>query len=340
MTLLAQHDVALAPFTTFGVPAQARRLVHVSDEAALAALLDDDAFRHGPRLVLGGGSNVLFTRDFPGTVARIELKGITVIDDQPDTVQVRVAAGEIWHDFVRSALAHGWFGLENLSLIPGTVGASPVQNIGAYGTEAGERIVQVDAVEIATGTLHHFDHAGCRFGYRDSVFKREWKDRLIITAVHFRLDRHASPRTGYGDISRELDAAGIVTPTPLDVSDAVCRIRAAKLPDPARLGNAGSFFKNPVVTQATADRLHAAHPGLVSYPHGAGLVKLAAGWLIDHAGLKGLVRGQAAVHDRQALVLVNRGGASGEEVLALARHVQQTVRDRYDVEIEPEPIIL
>ncbi len=340
MTLNAQHDVALAPYTTFGVPAQARRLVHVRDKAALAALLDDDAFRHGPRLVLGGGSNVLFTRDFPGTVARIELKGITVIDDQPDTVQVCVAAGEVWHDFVRSALARGWFGLENLSLIPGTVGASPVQNIGAYGTEAGERIVQVDAVEIATGTVHHFDNTTCRFGYRDSVFKREWKDRLIITAVHFRLDRHASPRTGYGDISRELDAAGIVTPTPLDVSDAVCRIRAAKLPDPARLGNAGSFFKNPVVTQATADRLHGAHPGLVSYPHGDGQVKLAAGWLIDHAGLKGLVRGQAAVHDRQALVLVNRGGASGEEILALARHVQQSVRDRYDVEIEPEPIIL
>ena len=339
MTLAIETHSSLARLNTFGIAASAERLVRLREPADIAALLADPGFRAGPRLILGGGSNIILTGDFPGTVAKVELRGITARDDGDDVI-VEAAAGEGWHTFVRHTLAQGWYGLENLSLIPGTVGACPVQNVGAYGVEVKDHIVAVNAVELASGAAVRFGNADCRFAYRDSLFKQEGRDRYLITSVAFRLHKTPALRIGYGDIARELAAAGLDHPTPLDVSDAICRIRAAKLPDPAELGNAGSFFKNPVVDAATLAGLLARYPDLVHYPAGGGRAKLAAGWLIDRAGWKGRALGPAAVHDRQALVLVNRGGARGADVLALAEAVRAAVREQYGVELEMEPLVV
>ncbi|RXZ42454.1 UDP-N-acetylmuramate dehydrogenase [Crenobacter cavernae] len=341
MSLTFHERVSLKPYNTFGIAVSARRFTTLSDLDDLPALLDCAPYREGPVLFLGGGSNLLFTRDYPGLVVKLELSGVRVLAEDETGVLVEAAAGEAWHPFVRSTLAEGWSGLENLSLIPGTVGAAPIQNIGAYGAEVKDTIEAVVCADLDNGGAEVvLSNADCRFAYRDSVFKREAAGRLLVTAVRFRLSKTPQVKTGYGDIAGELARMGIAEPTPLDVSEAVIRIRQAKLPDPAVLGNAGSFFKNPIVDAGHAERLIARFPAMPHYPAGEGRVKLAAGWLIDAAGLKGYRDGDAAVHDRQALVLVNHGGASGSQIRALAQKVQDTVFERYGVRIEPEPIVL
>ncbi|MEM5435009.1 UDP-N-acetylmuramate dehydrogenase [Paraburkholderia diazotrophica] len=333
---------ALKSRNTFGFDVRARLACHVESEAQLLAAVRDPRAAGLRRLVLGGGSNVVLTGDFDGLVLLIGLRGRKLVREDADAWYVEAAAGENWHDFVSWSVAEGMPGLENLALIPGTVGAAPIQNIGAYGLEMCERFASLRAIELATGEPVEFNADDCRFGYRDSFFKQEGRDRFVITAVTFRLPKAWTPRAGYADIARELAAVGIgdATPTPLAIFDAVVAVRRAKLPDPLALGNAGSFFKNPVVDAAQFDALLAKEPGLVSYRQADGRVKLAAGWLIDRCGWKGRAMGAAGVHERQALVLVNRGGASGAEVLALAKAIQQDVAQRFGVELEAEPVCL
>lgn len=338
MTITFQQHVSLQPFNTFGIAASARRYTELQQLSQLPALLTE---LDGPVLWLGGGSNLLLRDDYPGTVVRILLKGIRLLADDGDSVVIEAAAGENWHDFVCHTLQQGWCGLENLSLIPGTVGASPIQNIGAYGVEVKDCITEVVCADLQHGgAAVTLANADCRFAYRDSVFKQH-AGRYLVTAVRFRLSRHAHSKTGYGDIAQQLQAMGISgTPTAQEVSRAVIAIRQSKLPDPAQLGNAGSFFKNPIVDSEQAATLLARFPALPHYPAGEGKVKLAAGWLIDQAGLKGYRDGDAGVHAKQALVLVNYGQASGRQIAALAAKVQATVLARYGVALEAEPIML
>jgi len=341
MKLSIQSHVSLKPHNTFGMEVQAAQFCRLTDLAQLPALLADSNYQRGPVLWLGGGSNLLLTRDYPGLVVKVELGGIRLLQQDGDSLLVEAAAGENWHQFVRHCLQQGWYGLENLSLIPGTVGACPVQNIGAYGVEVKDHIEQVVCADLtANAATVVLDNADCHFAYRDSIFKHAAAGRLLVTAVRFRLSRQPQLKTAYGDIQQELEHRGITQPSPLDVSNVVMAIRASKLPNPAELGNAGSFFKNPVIAQQQADALLQRFPTLPHYPAGPGKVKLAAGWLIDQAGLKGYRQGDAAVHARQALVLVNHGTASGSQMWALARHVQETVRQRYGVELEAEPLVL
>ncbi|MDN0083994.1 UDP-N-acetylmuramate dehydrogenase [Crenobacter sp. SG2305] len=341
MSLTFVSDHPLTSLNTFGIAVRARHFTPLAELTDLPALLASEPYRTGPVLWLGGGSNLLFTRDYPGLVIKVALKGIRVLEEDGNTVLVEAAAGETWHDFVCHTLAEGWSGLENLSLIPGTVGAAPIQNIGAYGVEVKDALESVVCADLTRGGEPVvLSCADCRFGYRDSVFKHEAAGRLLVTAVRFRLLRHATLKTGYGDIQRELDTQGISAPTAQDVARAVIAIRQSKLPDPTVLGNAGSFFKNPVIDTEQADALLARFPTLPHYPAPTNRVKLAAGWLIDQAGLKGYRQGAAGVHEKQALVLVNHGGASGSEIRALAQHVQDTVQERYGVALEPEPLVL
>lgn len=326
----------LTRFNTFGIAARARFFAAPSSEAQLASLLHSVCARNLPLMVLGGGSNVIFGGDFDGLVIHPDMRGIQCLGADSDHYLIEAAAGEPWHDFVQYALAQGWHGLENLSLIPGTVGASPIQNIGAYGIEVTDRLHSLTAMEIASGQLREFSHDECRFGYRDSVFKQELRDRYIITRVRFRLLRRPLPKIDYGDIRAELAARGLERPTPRQVAAAVIAIRSRKLPQPSVLGNAGSFFKNPVVSAAKLATLQATWPDIVSYPQGVG-AKLAAGWLIERSGWKGRRIGPVGSYERQALVLVNHGGATGADVVRVARAIQQAVREQFDVELEMEP---
>jgi UDP-N-acetylmuramate dehydrogenase len=335
MQLIAHAD--LKPFNTFGIAARAERLARFADADQLRALLAAPELAGMPRLVLGGGSNVLFTRDFPGAVLLNEVPGIAVERRTDDHVWVKAGAGVAWHALVMHAVAQDWGGLENLSLIPGKVGAAPMQNIGAYGVEIKDCFERLEALRVSDGELVTFHRADCSFGYRESFFKREGRDRFIILSVTFRLTlRHHALRTGYGNIRDELARRSITAPTIRDVSDAVIAIRRSKLPDPAVLGNAGSFFKNPVVPEALARRIKAAHPDAPTYPAGEGLVKLAAGWLIEQCGWKGRRIDGCGVHERQALVLVNHGGATGSQVWDLSEQVLRSVQQRFGVELERE----
>lgn len=329
----------LAELTTFGLPAEAERFVACRSENEVRAALLEARSKGWPLTVLGGGSNVLLIADLPGLVLQNDIRGLEVVKAEGDDVWVRAGAGEPWHAFVMACLDQGWFGLENLSLIPGSVGASPMQNIGAYGVEVESRFHALEAVAVSDGRLHTFDHAQCGFGYRESVFKRELKGQFVITAVTFKLSRKAELHLDYGAIREELASAGVDNPTPRDVSDAVIRIRQSKLPDPRELGNAGSFFKNPVLPQAAFERLKSQHPNVPHYPAPDG-VKVAAGWLIDQAGWKGHDRGTHGVHHRQALVLVHRGGGTGAELDRLARDIQGDVLDKFGVALEREVNVL
>lgn len=325
----------LADLTTFGLPAAAEHFVSCATREDVQEALAWQRVQGCPLHVLGGGSNVLLTGDLDGLVLRLGIGGVEELGREGDEVLVRVGAGVVWHDFVMETLSRGWYGLENLSLIPGSVGASPMQNIGAYGVEVEERFHALEAVEVSTGAVHTFSHADCRFGYRESAFKRGLKGQFVITHVTFRLSTTPELRLDYGAIRGELDRAGVETPTPQTVSEAVIRIRQSKLPDPAVIGNAGSFFKNPVLDQAAFDRLLAAHPDVPNYPAPYG-VKVAAGWLIDRAGWKGHDRKTHGVHDRQALVLVHHGGATGAELVQLSRDIQADVAAKFGVDLERE----
>ena len=332
-------DYPLRTHNTFGFDVRARLACRIEAVEHLTLAAREARARGLSKLVLGGGSNVVFTRDFDGLVLLVALAGKRVVREDDDAWYVEAAAGENWHTFVAWTLAMGLPGLENLALIPGTVGASPIQNIGAYGLEMGERFASLRAVELETGETVEFDAAACRFGYRDSFFKREGREQFAITSVTFRLPKAWKPRADYADVARELEVRG-AAPTPQAIFDAVVAVRRAKLPDPLALGNAGSFFKNPVIDAAAYEALRAKEPQIVAYRQADGRMKLAAGWLIDRCGWKGRAMDAAAVHERQALVLVNRGGATGGEVLALARAIQRDVRDRFGVDLEPEPLVI
>jgi UDP-N-acetylmuramate dehydrogenase len=332
------ENAALASLNTLRVAAQARWLAELRDPDALPALLDSPAAR-GPVLVLGEGSNVLFASDFPGLVLRPLCTGVQVRDDDGATARVHAAAGVGWDAFVDWTLARGLVGLENLALIPGLVGAAPIQNIGAYGVEVAETIACVEAWDRNRRCSARMTREQCGFGYRDSVFKRD-PERWIVTAVEFQLSRSAPLRLDYAGVREELASAGVSEPSPQQVADAVRRLRRRKLPDPAVVGNAGSFFKNPVVDATLAARLRDAHPDAPVYPAGEGRHKLSAAWLIERCGWRGHRDGDAGIAAQHALVLVNHGGASGAELLALARRVATSVAERYGVQLEPEPRIV
>lgn len=336
------NDVDLQPYNSFGLPARAAALVTLTHESQLPDIIGLPEYRAGTVLWLGGGSNVLFTAAYPGLVVHMANKGLkTTVENGGDTVYVRAAAGEIWHDFVQYTLAQGLSGLENLSLIPGTVGAAPVQNIGAYGVEVGERIVSVRCFDLQRADFVTLSHADCAFGYRDSLFKQEGRGRYVICAVTFALNRHFEAQLRYGDVAQVADQlAGGAALTAAVVAEAVCQIRRHKLPDPRILGNAGSFFKNPLLGAEDAHAALQKYPALPHYPQPNGCIKLAAGWLIDQCGLKGFAVGGAAVHDKQALVLVNRDKACADDVVALAQIVQDRVWQRFGILLEPEPIWL
>ena len=329
----------LTRYNTFGIAVQTRFLALIESDAELRRLLLSVTARNLPLMVLGSGSNMVLRGDFPGLALVMRQKGIQLLAVTQDEVVVEAAAGEIWHDFVQHCLAQGWYGLENLSLIPGTVGAAPVQNIGAYGVEVKDRLCGLTAMHRETGVAKDFTASECRFAYRDSIFKQEAAGQWIITRVRFRLARRAVAHAEYGDIRRQLQACGVEQPSPRQVADAIIAIRRSKLPDPAQIGNAGSFFKNPVVPTAQFERLRQAYPELPAYPQASG-VKLAAGWLIERAGWKGKALGEVGVYAKQALVLVNRGKATGRDVLTLASAIQSDVSDKFGVTLEIEPVIV
>ena len=335
--LTVQNDAQLRSLNTFGVSAIAKELISLQSEAALSELYKKLAGRI-PKL-LGGGSNLVITQDVVAPIVRIALMGINLIERDGDSVVIEAAAGEPWHPFVRHCLAQGWFGLENLSLIPGNVGASPIQNIGAYGQEVAASITSLRAWHIQSGETRTWSNQDCKFAYRDSAFKHDDGANWIILSVRFALSLVPNPQYRYADLKAYLAAAQVTDPSPMQISDAVCHIRSSKLPDPKQLGNAGSFFKNPLVPAALASQIQAANPNAPVYDQADSAVKkLSAGWLIDQCGWKGKRLGDAGVHKDHALVLVNHGQAKGAEILALAGDIQASVRERFNVLLEPEPV--
>lgn len=339
MSLLVRSDVSLKAHNTFGVDVAARYFAEADDDGQVRQALDAARERQVPLLVLGGGSNLLLTADIDALVLRMASRGIRLLADDGQRVEIEAEAGEPWHPFVQWTLQQGFAGLENLSLIPGTVGASPVQNIGAYGVELKDCFLGLTALDRHSGEIREFDLQACAFAYRDSLFKRE-SGRWIILRVRFALSRRLALHLDYGPVRQRLAEQGIESPNASDVSRAICAIRSEKLPDPAVLGNAGSFFKNPLVPAELAGRLRAEYADLVAYPQADGQVKLAAGWLIEKAGWKGFRDGDAGVHRLQALVLVNYGNATGQQLLALAQRIQADIVERFGVSLEIEPNVL
>ena len=330
-----QENYSLKSHNTFGVNAQARWFVAIEQESDLVDLFAQEWVKPLPKLVLGGGSNVLFTQDFNGLVIWMANKGISETI-AGDSVVVKAAAGEVWNDLVHYAVNKGFAGMENLSLIPGTVGASPVQNIGAYGVELDTIFESCRVFELATGRFKTFSKADCGFSYRESIFKQARKDQYIVTEVSFRLSLVPTIRTSYGAIQEELKHRGINKPTIKDVSEVVSAIRVSKLPDPSTIGNAGSFFKNPIISAAQFEKVQASFPDVVHYPAANGQVKLAAGWLIEQCGWKGKVVGHTGTWKNQALVLVNHGGASGSEVFAFSEQIIASVFELFGLRLERE----
>nr|WP_315230365.1 UDP-N-acetylmuramate dehydrogenase [uncultured Limnohabitans sp.] len=350
--MLVEPNYPLQAHNSFGIVAKAFQLVRVQSEADVQAVIADPALRDSPKLVLGGGSNMVLTGDVKPLVLKVELKGMRLVQETDKAWVVEAAAGESWHDLVRWTLDNGWPGLENMALIPGSVGASPVQNIGAYGVELQDRFESLDAIDLTTGQTFSLNSAQCAFGYRDSVFKHESSGpnglglagKALITRVRFLLRKDWKPVLGYLDLERKMAETGISQPTAMQIFEWVCAIRKAKLPDPAVIGNAGSFFKNPTVTQDQCDDIIARDPKVVHYVLDDGRIKLAAGWLIDACGWKGKTVGNAGVYEKQALVLVNKGGrdnpCTGGEVMTLAKAIQTSVYERFGIRLEPEPVVV
>ncbi len=335
-----ESGVSLKPYNTFGLPAVARSLVRITGEADVRAVVDHPRLGRAAKFVLGGGSNIVLTRDMPQVVLKIEVRGMRLLEQRADAWIVEAGAGENWHEFVAWTLEQGYPGFENLALIPGTVGAAPVQNIGAYGLELADRFESLDAVDLITGRSVTLSGAVCAFGYRDSVFKHALGRRSVIMRVRFRLPRPWQPVLGYLDLERKIAQTGITAPDARQIFDWVCAIRRAKLPDPACVGNAGSFFKNPLVTPEQCRDIIGRDPEVVHYPMADGRIKLAAGWLIDSCGWKGKTVGKAGVYEKQALVLVNRGDAIGSDVMTLARAIQESVYGKFGIRLELEPVVV
>ena len=342
--LLVQHRASLREHNTFGLPAVAATLVHIQSEADVRRVLDHPEYGAARKFVLGGGSNVVLTRDLDAVVLKVEIPGLRVVHDMPAGTLIEVGAGESWHAAVAWSIEQGLPGLENLALIPGSTGAAPVQNIGAYGVELKDRFHSLDAVDLVTGRTVTLGAADCRFGYRDSVFKQSGFGGLagksLITRVRMWLPRPWQPMLGYLDLERKMAETGNAAPAARTVFDWVGAIRRAKLPDPAVIGNAGSFFKNPVVTPEQCRDIIGRDPEIVHYPMPDGSVKLAAGWMIDACGWKGKSVGEAAVYEKHSLVLVNRGSAIGSEVMTLARAIQESVYGRFGIKLETEPVVV
>jgi UDP-N-acetylmuramate dehydrogenase len=361
--MLVEKNVPLQSYNTFHIVAKAHTLVRIASASDVLQVLADPLLGEAPKFTLGGGSNIVLTGDVKAVVLKVEIKGLRVLEDTPRAWIVEAGAGENWHEFVAWTLAQGLPGLENLALIPGTVGAAPVQNIGAYGVELQDRFESLDAVDLQTGQTFTLNAAQCAFDYRDSVFKHAaapadvalgrpaglgLAGRALITRVRFRLPKLWKPVLGYLDIEKKQAQAGVTSPTAQQLFDWICEIRRAKLPDPAVIGNAGSFFKNPTVTPEQCADIIARDPKIVHYQLADGRVKLAAGWLIDACGWKGKSVGQAGVYEKQALVLVNRGGvtgngsdgATGGEVMTLAKAIQTSVYERFGILLEAEPMVV
>ncbi len=330
-----QKHIALKPFNTFGIEAEAAYMAEICTLQEAVNVITDKRYRGLPLLVLGGGSNILFTKDFDGLIIRNSLRGIETLRTEGDKIFVKAAAGETWNDLVDYCVARNYGGVENLSLIPGSVGAAPIQNIGAYGAELKDVFYSLEALETATGRVRTFYHGDCRFGYRESVFKHEAKGRYVILEVTLCLDINPVLKTGYGAIESELNRMQ-VEPSVQSISRAVCNIRRSKLPDPALLGNAGSFFKNPSVSKEIFHSLKAEYPGIVAYQNSDGSIKLAAGWLIEQCGWKGKVAGRVGVHKDQALVIVNFGGGTGKEIYALSEEILHSVKEKFGIDLERE----
>lgn len=330
-----QTNFSLKKYNTFGIEAKAKQFVAIHSIEELKSILENHA--SDKKFILGGGSNMLLTQDIDALVIHIDLKGKKIIKEDDDFVWVESMAGEAWHEFVLWSINQNFGGLENMSLIPGNVGTTPVQNIGAYGTEIKDTFVSCEAMNIATQDLKVFTKEECNFGYRESIFKHEAKDKYVITSVVFKLTkRNHKINTSYGDITKELEKQNVSTPTLKDVSNAVIAIRQSKLPDPKELGNSGSFFKNPIISKELFEKVQQKFPDVKFFEVSSSEVKVPAGWLIEHSELKGYRKDDAGVHKNQALVLVNYGNATGQDILALSRFVQKTVLDKYGIAIEAE----
>jgi len=333
------NNYPLKNHNTFGVAAKAKYFASFSSEDQLAELLKDNICKTEPLFILGGGSNILLTQDFDGLVLANNIKGIEIITENEKSTSIAVGAGEIWHDFVLWSIQKNLSGIENLALIPGLVGASPMQNIGAYGVEVKDVITKVSYIEIESGKQKSFTNSECNFSYRNSIFKDELKGRVVITEVVYKLSKTPLNNTKYGAITDELKRLN-KEPSPQSIAQAVINIRSSKLPDPKVLGNSGSFFKNPIIETTQFEKLQKDFPEMVGYKVSEKKTKIAAGWLIDNAGLKGYRKADAGVHKNQALVLVNYGNASGSEIIDLAKEIQQKIKAKYGIRIEPEVNIL
>ena len=335
--MIMQQNVNLLPFNTFGIQAFAKYFTTVTSIEEANAIFTSDLFKKEKHFILGGGSNLLLTKNFDGLVIKVEIKGKEVVHEDESTISLRVGSGENWHAFVMHCVARNLGGVENLSLIPGTVGAAPMQNIGAYGVEIKKNILSVEAVEISTCDVRNFSNADCKFGYRESIFKQELKDKFLISSVTLKLtkkDHHFN--ISYGAIDETLKLLGTNTLSLKTISDAVIYIRSNKLPDPSRIGNAGSFFKNPSIPADLMDFIKKDFPSLPSYPSTNGLVKIPAAWLIEQCGWKGKTFDNIGVHQHQALVLVNYGGGEGEKIWELAMNIQASVKEKFNITLQPE----
>ncbi|MCO6162497.1 UDP-N-acetylmuramate dehydrogenase [Flavobacterium sp. NRK F7] len=335
--MIFETDFSLQPFNTFGINALAKQFVAVHSKEELATVLQN----HNDIFILGGGSNMLLTKNIDKLVVHVDLKGIEIVDTNDDFVWVKAQAGENWHQFVLYCIEKNYGGLENLSLIPGNVGTTPIQNIGAYGVEIKDTFFCCEAMEIATQKLVTFDKESCAFGYRESIFKNELKNQYIITSVTFKLTKkNHKLNTSYGAIEEELAKQNISNPSLKEVSNAVIAIRQSKLPDPKELGNSGSFFKNPIVSKQIYEQVKLKYPNMPHYPVSETEVKVPAGWLIEQAGFKGKRFGDAGIHKNQALVLVNYGTATGTEILEVAQNIQKTILEQFGISIEAEVNII
>jgi UDP-N-acetylmuramate dehydrogenase len=333
--MIIQENISLKPYNTFGIDVQTRFFIELFTEEDVFSFLSTARDFPKPFLFIGGGSNMLFTKDFPGTVVRICTKGVEVVKENDDFVLIKAASGENWDGFVEYCVGKGWGGLENLSLIPGNVGTGPIQNIGAYGVELKDVFVDLEAIHFETLAKVVFTKGECEFGYRDSIFKRKWKGKYFILHVRFRLSKHPELKLDYSAIREELQLMNRPDPSISDIRDAVCRIRERKLPDPGKIGNAGSFFKNPVISERQFTVLKERYPGMVNFMQNDGY-KIAAAWLIERCGWKGKRFGDAGVHGNQPLVLVNYGSANGKEILHLANQIIDSVFKEFGIRLEPE----
>ena len=337
---IIRQNISLKNYNTFGIDVSVKLFGQFTNVEELQNIITDQKYIQEKLLILGGGSNILFTKNLDGLALHNQITGIEAVEEDDNSVVLAGGSGIVWHDFVLNAINLNLGGIENMSLIPGSLGASPMQNIGAYGVEVKNSFEWLEAYHIESGEIHRFNNAACEFGYRESIFKRKNKGQYVITKVAFRLTKQHQLNTSYGVIEQELETLNITEPTIKDVSNAVIKIRESKLPDPIKIGNSGSFFKNPVIDNALFEGIKAKFPKIVSYPAGNGKMKIAAGWLIDQAGWKGKTIGSYGVHKNQALVLVNYGGSSGSDIYKLSEEIIQSIKEVYGINLEREVNIL